>query len=173
LPPTRFCQKNRFHSDRLLARLDYPAYFEMLEQPVISTRAGILDRLKKDGMILGGENDRWDVTNLGAILFARKLTDFETLRRKAIRVVVYKGTNRTETLKEQPGLRGYAVSGGGRRGHNGGVVRARPRMAGGGEWRGCRPERWQRSEAFVMSFLRHGQIYQSDLLFHLTNSVGA
>ena len=50
---------------------------------------------------------------------------------------------------------------------------ARPRMAGGGEWRGCRPERWQRSEAFVMSFLRRGQIYQSDLLFHLTNSVGA
>ena len=95
--------------EEVLVRLDYPSYFEMLEQPVLSTRSAILDRLRKDGMILGGDSDRWDITNFGAILFARKLTDFETLRRKAVRVVVYKGTNRTQTIKEQPGLRGYAT----------------------------------------------------------------
>ncbi|MFA5027466.1 MAG: ATP-binding protein, partial [Candidatus Methylomirabilota bacterium] len=49
------------------------------------------------------------ITNLGAILFARKLGDFESLDRKAIRVVLYKGSSRIETLKEQPGARGYAV----------------------------------------------------------------
>jgi ATP-dependent DNA helicase RecG len=94
--------------EEVLARLDYPSYFEMLGQPVLSTRAAILERLSKDGMILGGENDRWDVANLGAVLFARKLTDFESLQRKAVRVIVYKGTNRTQTIKEQPGNRGYA-----------------------------------------------------------------
>ncbi len=54
-------------------------------------------------------DDRWDVTNFGAILFARKLADFETLARKAIRVIVYRGKGRTETIKEQEGARGYAV----------------------------------------------------------------
>jgi len=45
-----------------------------------------------------------------------------------------------------------SVSGGGRMGHNGGVVRARPRMAGGGEWPRLAPEASRRAEAFVMSF---------------------
>jgi hypothetical protein len=56
-----------------------------------------------------------------------------------------------------------SVSGGGRWGHFGGPVGARPLIPGGGEWRGCRPEPSQRVEALVMSFLRHRQIYQSDM----------
>jgi ATP-dependent DNA helicase RecG len=96
--------------EEVLARLDYPAYFEMLEQPLPSTRAAILGRLEKERMVQPVGDDRWDVTNFGAILFARKLTDFETLARKAIRVIVYKGKGRTETIKEQEGARGYAVA---------------------------------------------------------------
>ena len=95
--------------EEALARLDYPTYFEMLEQPVPSTRAAILSRLEAECMIHNAGPDRWDVTNLGAILFARKLADFEKLGRKAIRVIVYKGKCRTETIKEQEGTRGYAV----------------------------------------------------------------
>jgi len=33
-------------------------------------------------------------------LFANNLNDFETLRRKAIRVVIYKGGNKLQTIKE-------------------------------------------------------------------------
>lgn len=95
--------------EEVLARLDYPAYFEMLEQPVLSTRAAILNRLEKEWMIRRAGDDSWDVTNFGAILFARKLGDFETLARKAVRVIVYKGKLRTETIKEQEGVGGYAV----------------------------------------------------------------
>src|SRR5207245_607289 len=91
--------------EEVLARLDYPSYFEMVDQPVLSTRAAILERLCRDGLAITAGDDHWDVTNLGAILFSRKLNDFETLRRKAIRVVVYKGQDRTETIKEQPGAR--------------------------------------------------------------------
>ena len=46
--------------------------------------------------------------NLGAILFAKRLETFHTLRRKAVRVIQYHGTNRTETLREHEGTRGYA-----------------------------------------------------------------
>lgn len=95
--------------EEVLARLDYPAYFEMLEQQVPTTRAAILSRLEKERTVQQVGDDRWDVTNFGAILFARKLGDFETLARKAIRVIVYKGKGRTETIKEQEGARGYAV----------------------------------------------------------------
>jgi predicted HTH transcriptional regulator len=42
-------------------------------------------------------------------LFARKLDDFKTLRRKAVRVIVYKDNNRIEAIKEQEGGKGYAA----------------------------------------------------------------
>lgn len=50
----------------------------------------------------------WNVTNLGAILFAKRLDDWPALRRKAIRVIQYRGTGRTDTAREQVGNRGYA-----------------------------------------------------------------
>lgn len=47
--------------------------------------------------------------NLGAILLAKQLSDFGRLQRKAVRVIVYKGTGRVETLREQTGTKGYAA----------------------------------------------------------------
>ncbi len=48
-----------------------------------SSRAAILDRLEREQMVARLDEDRWDITNLGAILFARKLADFDVLARKA------------------------------------------------------------------------------------------
>ena len=49
------------------------------------------------------------MTSLGAMLFAKKMADFETIARKAVRVIVYKGNNRIQTVKEQVGTKGYAA----------------------------------------------------------------
>lgn len=86
--------------EEVLASLDYPSYFEMSGQAVPSTREGILERLQQERMVRGLSADRWDITNLGALLFARKLADFPSLSRKALRVIVYKGKDRTQTIKE-------------------------------------------------------------------------
>ncbi|WKT60568.1 ATP-binding protein [Microbulbifer thermotolerans] len=88
--------------------LDYPAYFDLLDLPLPETRDGILAALEDDEMIASNTAGRWDITNLGAILFAKRLADFRGLRRKAIRVVVYRGDNRVETVREQEGTKGYA-----------------------------------------------------------------
>lgn len=37
------------------------------------------------------------------------LSDFSTLKRKAIRVIAYRGSGRIETIREQEGARGYAA----------------------------------------------------------------
>ena len=44
-----------------------------------------------------------------AIAAARQLKDFPNLARKAIRVVIYRGTNKVDTIEELSGQRGYAV----------------------------------------------------------------
>src|SRR5678815_2294620 len=51
----------------------------------------------------------WGITNLGGILFAKRLSDFEQIARKAVRVIVYKGNSRIKTVKEQIGTKGYAA----------------------------------------------------------------
>ncbi|GJL66039.1 MAG: transcriptional regulator [Nitrospirales bacterium] len=95
-------------SDEVLRLLDYPAYFDLLELPLPDGRASILDALKVDGILQACESGNWDITNLGAALFAKKLDEFSTLSRKAMRVVQYKGRGRVESLREQVGNKGYA-----------------------------------------------------------------
>jgi predicted HTH transcriptional regulator len=89
--------------------LDYPAYFDLLSLPLPEGRDGILAALTADEMVTPGKAGKWNITNLGAVLFAKRLADFRPLRRKAVRVVLYKGESRVETLREQEGTKGYAA----------------------------------------------------------------
>ena len=100
--------KERAFDDEVLRELDYPTYFDLLERPLPANRNGILDALAHDSMIVECDAGGWNITNLGAILFAKRLEDFRALRRKAMRVIQYRGTSRVETLKEQDGTKGYA-----------------------------------------------------------------
>lgn len=98
----------RVPEDEVLRLLDYPAYFDLLKRPLPENRDGILRALAEDSLIRPCEAGGWSVTSLGAILFAKRLEDFRSLRRKAMRVIQYRGTSRVETLKEQVGAKGYA-----------------------------------------------------------------
>ncbi len=88
--------------------LDYPAYFDLLQLALPESRDGVLNALLADGLIEKGDAGKWNITKMGAVLFARKLADFSTLSRKAVRVVLYKGENKFETVREQEDGRGYA-----------------------------------------------------------------
>ncbi|MDQ7778079.1 MAG: ATP-binding protein [Planctomycetota bacterium] len=96
-------------SDEVLALLDYPNYFRLIGQPLPENRAAILERLASEKVIAPTSGGKYDMSNVGAILFARNLTDFDRLARKALRVIIYKGSDRVETIKEQAGSKGYAI----------------------------------------------------------------
>ncbi len=98
----------RVSADDVLELLDYPAYFELLEQPLPSSRDSILAALADDGLVRACEAGDWDITNLGAMLLAKRLDGFRALKRKAVRVIQYCGTGRTETQQERQGTKGYA-----------------------------------------------------------------
>ncbi|HKI01427.1 MAG TPA: ATP-binding protein [Thermoanaerobaculia bacterium] len=100
----------RVRDEEVLRLLDYPTYFDLLKRPLPENRDGILKVLTDDSLVRPCEAGGWDITNLGAILFARRFEDFRSLRRKAMRVIQYRGTSRVETLKEQVGARGYACA---------------------------------------------------------------
>ncbi len=96
-------------SDEVLSLIDYPNYFTMLKQPLPDNRLAILERLGSEKIIIKTSDDHYDITNVGAILFAKNLQEFDRLARKAPRVIIYRGDNRTDTLREQGGNKGYAI----------------------------------------------------------------
>jgi ATP-dependent DNA helicase RecG len=95
--------------EEIVTLLDYPAYFDLAEIPLPENRSQIIQRLQAEGLVAKNTAGKWDVTNLGAILFAKRLDDFPHLRRKAVRVIAYDGNSRIKTLREQIGGKGYAA----------------------------------------------------------------
>ncbi len=95
--------------DEIFKLIDYPAYFDLSGIPLPDGHEQILHYLSEDGLIRKSVTGKWDITNLGAILFAKKLDDFDKLKRKAVRVIQYKGNNKLETIREQEGKKGYAA----------------------------------------------------------------
>lgn len=95
-------------SDFVIRLLDYPAYFDLLSLDLPSDKVGILESLQADGMITKCKTGNYNITNLGAILFAKRLVDFPSLERKSIRVIKYNSTGRMSASKEQVIVKGYA-----------------------------------------------------------------
>ncbi len=93
----------------VIALLDCQKYFELLGLPIPTDAGSIMDRLDQDRMIAPCAAGGWDIQNLGAILFAKQLKSFKGLERKAVRLIIYKGRDRLQTVRELPGARGYAA----------------------------------------------------------------
>ncbi|MGC4068710.1 MAG: ATP-binding protein [Polyangiaceae bacterium] len=95
--------------DEVSELLDVSSYFRLIGAKEPGNRAAILDILASEELIRRGASGGWDVTNLGAILFAQSLRRFGRLKRKAMRVIAYRGKGRLEAQREQEGDRGYAT----------------------------------------------------------------
>ena len=96
-------------ADDVVRLLDTRIYYDLLKQPYPSTRTTVLKRFEQEKLIRDGDGG-YSITNLGAILFAKRLSQFEGLERKAPRVMVYGGPHKLEKSRVfQPVSKGYAV----------------------------------------------------------------
>lgn len=93
--------------DEIFELLDYESYYKLLKQPLPIQKDLIIDHFKHEEIIKENEGNVY-ITNLGAILLAKNLDNFKPLKRKAPRVIKYKGNNKIETISEQVGIKGYA-----------------------------------------------------------------
>lgn len=96
-------------ADEVVALLDTQTYFELSQLPYPTTREGVLAKLSGEGLIVPAAGG-WVITNLAAILLAKRLDAFTPeLARKAPRVVIYEGIDKTQTREDKTGSKGYAV----------------------------------------------------------------
>lgn len=87
--------------------LDTQSFFELLKLPYPSNRESVIDRFLQDRLI-DRKDGLFSIRRCCAVMFAKRLSDFPDVARKAPRVVVYSGSNKLETRIDQTGVRGYA-----------------------------------------------------------------
>jgi ATP-dependent DNA helicase RecG len=96
---------------KVMELLDVATYFSLTQQAVPGNDEAIAQVLAHDNLIQRDVGGRWNILNLGAVLFARNIQNFGAMARKTVRVFRYAGQSRsgTETAHEQSGIRGYAI----------------------------------------------------------------
>ncbi len=105
--------KSDLAGDVVLSLLDFDRCFKLLSIALPTNQNGILKKLAEESLIVSKPGGRFDITNLGAILFANNLPQFERLGRKALRIIKYGSDGRTESEREwrdAPALTGYAIA---------------------------------------------------------------
>ncbi|MCF8348669.1 MAG: putative DNA binding domain-containing protein [Bacteroidales bacterium] len=99
--------KDNLNAADIIKYLSTETYFDLMKLPYPATQQGVIDKFLDEGLILKSKG--YAITKLGALLFAKNLKDFESVERKSVRVIVYKGKNKVETEREQIGAKGYAL----------------------------------------------------------------
>ncbi len=96
---------------RVLDLIDCDAYYDGLGKPMPTNEGSILEDLAQERLISADVGSRWNILNLGAILFAKDMrTINERLARKAVRFVMYDGAGRdAQVLRRTDFSHGYAV----------------------------------------------------------------
>lgn len=99
--------KDNLSATEVIKLLSTETYFDLMKIPYPSSQRGVIDKFLEEKLVV--KSKAYGITNLGAILFAKNLGAFESVERKSVRVIVYKGKNKVETQREQIGVKGYAL----------------------------------------------------------------
>ena len=94
--------------DEILELLNVEKYFSLIRSPYPRDAYAALERLVEDRLI-DLNSDKYAIRRIGALLIARRLSEFPDLERKAPRVMVYTGKSKIEAKLTQIGSMGYAV----------------------------------------------------------------
>lgn len=88
--------------------LNVKAYFDLIRDTPSTNTETIIERLIDEGFVTKKQSS-FSITNLGVLVLANNLKDFDVTKRKNVRVITYKGINKLHSTKEQVGVKGYAV----------------------------------------------------------------
>lgn len=100
--------RDNLSKEEVLKFLNYKALYRILDKNIPQSTDAIIERLS-DYHLCSFNGQVWNITNLGAILFANELHDFPNMEGHEVIVRKYIGTNNRQQEFEQHGAYGYAV----------------------------------------------------------------
>jgi predicted HTH transcriptional regulator len=101
--------KSNISLEELLALLDCEKLFSLLEIPYHENYFEITTKLAELRFIVENSIGKFTITNLGALLLARDLKHFPSVEYKAVRVIIYEGSDVIAPAQEKNGHKGYMI----------------------------------------------------------------
>lgn len=95
--------------EEVTSLLDFDTFYNMRQGRVPVERDIIFDEALNSHVLRDNGDGTYDITNLGAVLYARNLQDFSHLSSKSIRIVKYAGQSKLGDIQEECGMSGYVV----------------------------------------------------------------
>ena len=95
-------------AEQVVELMDTQAFFTLMEKPYPTTQKAVLEQLLAERLI-DRAPEGYSIRRMGAILLARRLTDFQDVSRKAARIVVYPSNSKLKTKLDQTWESGYAA----------------------------------------------------------------
>ena len=89
--------------------LDTQTFFDLMRLPYPTEQAGVLARLLDERLIERSATGSFNIFYMGAVLLAKNMRQFPEISRKAVRVIVYAGESKMQTVSDVTGEKGYAV----------------------------------------------------------------
>jgi predicted HTH transcriptional regulator len=97
-------------AEDVLSLLDWAAFLQHKGIKEMPGPEVVLEFLEQETFIATRVAKRYNVTNLGALLYGRDLSKFPLLGRKALRVIQYRSKSRVDSIAERVFDSGYAIS---------------------------------------------------------------
>jgi ATP-dependent DNA helicase RecG len=94
--------------DRVFELLDVSPYFRLREAEIPTKRATIIGIMVNEG-VLTRKLGKYFITNLGALLFAKDMSNFDSLLNRGVRLIKYRSNDKTVVERSFDGRRGYAI----------------------------------------------------------------
>ena len=102
--------KKNLSPGEILKLLEYDVFFTLTKETMPSQTDSFVEKMKQYGLVEKTSHGKYDVLNIGALLFAKNLGDFQSVKRKSVRVIVYSGNTRDKREREEEYTSGYASS---------------------------------------------------------------
>jgi len=93
----------------VMAKLSTATYYQLRGEEVPKNQEEILRRFTLLGCLREDMEGGYDITNLGALLFANDIAAFPSIANKSVRVIKYAGRDKMRSEEETEGKRGYAI----------------------------------------------------------------
>ncbi len=101
---------NQIYLDEILNLLDIDVYFKLINRSGNYTLEEKVKFLTRDKILINFTGDTASITNMGALLLAKDLSNHPNITHKGLRVIKYDGKGRELALIDTIGRRGYLLS---------------------------------------------------------------
>jgi len=95
--------------EQIAELLDVDCYYALSAQEKPRNPDEVIRRFTERGFLTDDMEGGLNITNLGAILFAKNIGNFSSIAWKSVRVIKYAGYDKRAAEHEQEGVKGYAV----------------------------------------------------------------